>query len=191
MRARPPRLQSLLDLLSRSVSADPKRSADVVRVMDLVEQRLQRPADTAAAPPAPVRLPVCAWLERALAAETPLLQALRAVEPDLAWHRRKGELGDDRFRAGHANAMLVGPGGLEPRDDVWIGVSLMAPETSYPVHHHPPEEVYLVLSGGEWWNERDGWYEPGIGGTVHHHPDQRHAMRSGEAPLFAFWALPI
>jgi mannose-6-phosphate isomerase-like protein (cupin superfamily) len=80
---------------------------------------------------------------------------------------------------------------LESREDVWVGVSLMAPNTSYPVHHHPPEEVYLVLSEGEWWNDADGWFKPGFGRTVYHRPDQRHAMRSGGEPLLALWALPI
>lgn len=52
-----------------------------------------------------------------------------------------------------------------------------------------PEEVYLVLSPGLWWQEGRGWHEPGIGGTVHHAPNVRHAMRSGSSPLLANWCL--
>ncbi len=191
MYSRDAHLQTLLDRLRHSVLADPGHSADAERTIDIVTERLRRTPEYGPEAHEPMRLPVCALLGEALSAATPLLEAFRAIEPNLAWYRRQGDLGDDRFRACHANAMLVGPGGLEPRADVWIGVSLMAPSTSYPVHHHRPEEVYLVLSDGEWWNEREGWFTPGVGRTVYHHPDQRHAMRAGTKPLLAFWALPI
>jgi mannose-6-phosphate isomerase-like protein (cupin superfamily) len=191
MYSRDAHLQSVLDLLCRSVVADPKCSADAERTIGIVAERLRRTPENGPAMQEPMRLPVCALLDEALAAGTPLLEAFRAVEPQLTWGRRKGDLGDDRFRACHANAMLAGPGGLEPREDVQVGVSLMAPNTSYPVHHHAPEEVYLVLSDGEWWNEVEGWYRPGMGGTVYHRPDLRHATRSGSKPLLALWALPI
>jgi len=46
-----------------------------------------------------------------------------------------------------------------------------------------------VLSPGLWWQEGRGWHEPGIGGTVHHAPNVRHAMRSGSSPLLANWCL--
>lgn len=56
------------------------------------------------------------------------------------------------FRDGHVNATIAGPEGLEIRRDVWIGViiSLMAPHMRYPDHRHPPEEIYVVLSDGQW-----------------------------------------
>ena len=51
---------------------------------------------------------------------------------------------------GPGGFVVVGRGGLEPRADVLIGISLLAPTVAYPEHRHPPEEVYLVLSPGEW-----------------------------------------
>jgi hypothetical protein len=39
----------------------------------------------------------------------------------------------------------------------------MAPNTRYPDHRHPPEEIYVVLSGGQWRQASGPWYEPGIG----------------------------
>jgi mannose-6-phosphate isomerase-like protein (cupin superfamily) len=139
--------------------------------------------------PGPKRFPVCALLEQVLAQATPLNAALRAIAPDLTWYRRPG--GDRRFQDSHANTMLLGPNGLEPREDLWIGATLMAPNMDYPVHHHPPEEVYLVLSEGDWWRDGTGWFTPGVGGTLYNQPDIRHAMRSHDRPLFAIWALPI
>jgi hypothetical protein len=191
MGSRDANLQALLDLMCRSVAADPRRSGETERTLAIVEERLHLPPDNSPVPPEPMRLPVCALLGEALSAATPLLEAFGAVEPRLGWYRRKSDDGDDRFRACHANTMLVGPDGLEAREDLWVGATLMAPNTSYPVHHHPPQEIYLVLSEGEWWKEETGWFSPGPGGTVHNRPDALHAFRSGAKPLLALWALPI
>lgn len=84
--------------------------------------------------------------------------------------------------------MIVGPGGVEDRDDLWLGVSLLAPHVHYPYHNHAPEETYLVLSGGEFMQE-ETWFSPGIGGSFYNPPGIKHAMRSGDKPLFAIWAL--
>jgi hypothetical protein len=100
------------------------------------------------------RLPVCSHLDDALAVETAhrclrqLLERFGAIESSLYWRRRTANDGSAsaNFPGGHANAMILGPGGYEERRDVWLGVSLMAPNVRYPDHDHAPEEVYLVLS---------------------------------------------
>jgi len=182
-------LQTVLDLMCRSVAADAACSSDTDRVLRIVKERLLSGPDGDPATSEPVRFPVCTLLDAVLAPATPLHRALAAIASDLTWYRRPG--GDDRFQESHANTMLVGPNGLEPREDLWIGATLMAPNADYPVHHHPPEEIYLVLSEGEWWRAGTGWFTPGIGGTLYNRPDVRHAMRSLERPLFALWALPV
>jgi quercetin dioxygenase-like cupin family protein len=147
---------------------------------------------------APARPAVCRHLPPALetarrAAGTvgALAAAFAAIEPQLAWKARAGaEAHGDAFLSGHANAALVGSEGLEVRSDVWIGVSLLAPETRYPDHRHPPEEIYIVLSRGEWRQEDKPWHEPGIGGLVYNPPNIVHAMRSMQEPLLALWFLP-
>jgi hypothetical protein len=189
MASRNPNLQAVLDLLCRSVAADAARSADTDRVLGIVEDRLPAIPDGELAKTEPIRFSVCALLDQVLAPATPLHMAFQAIAPDLTWYRRPG--GDARFQESHANTMLVGPGGLEPRDDLWIGATLMAPNTNYPVHHHPPEEIYLALSEGDWWRDGTGWFTPGIGCTLYNQPHVRHAMRSHAHPLFAIWALPI
>jgi hypothetical protein len=85
--------------------------------------------------------------------------------------------------------MILGPAGLEHRTDVWLGVSLMAPSVRYTDHAHAPEETYLVLSEGEFRQGEADWFTPGVGGSFYNPPWIKHAMRSGAAPLFAFWAL--
>lgn len=85
--------------------------------------------------------------------------------------------------------MIVGPGGFEARGDVWLSVSLLAPHVRYPDHTHAPEETYLVMSPGE-FSQNDGpWFEPGLGGPFYNPPGILRAMRAGDGPLLAFWAL--
>ena len=98
---------------------------------------------------------------------------------------------DQPFYDGHANATIIGASGIEERDDVWIGVSLMAPDVTYPKHSHPPEEAYLAMTEGEWWNSNMEWTEPGAGGVIYNPPGILHAMRSGGQPFLALWVLPL
>ena len=159
-----------------------------------VYDALERPGG--AGHPAAHRLPVCRHLDDALArarAVSPSMarvaDALAALEPLLRWWPRPsgGPSASDNWPDGHANATIVGPGGLEYREDLTIGVSLLAPHVRYPDHNHRPEEVYFVLSPGRFQHGDSSWVEPGIGGTFHNPPDIRHAMASDEAPLLAAW----
>ena len=143
-------------------------------------------------------LPACRHLPAAIANArrgpadlARLADAIAALAPGFAWRRRDG--GDAVFAAGHANADVLGADqlALERRDDVRVGISLMAPDVTYPDHRHPPEEVYIVLSGGDWRQGAEPWHTPGLGGIVYNPPDIVHAMRSGAEPLLAVWCLPV
>lgn len=144
------------------------------------------------------QLPVCAkFLNDALDAETAdpsllaLLRAFKTLEPLLEWGTKSvyDNSASQNFLMSHANTMIVGPKGLEDRDDLWLGATLMAPHVRYPNHDHPPEETYLVLSPGEFMQADNEWFAPGVGGSFYNPPGIKHAMRSGNAPLFAIWAL--
>lgn len=143
---------------------------------------LTAPPD-AAAVPAPAQQPACAHLQAALAATpAPLAEAFRALAPHLAWRARDGV-------ADYASAPVLGPTGLQQRGGLVAGISLLAPGATYPDHDHPPEEIYLVLSGGEWTNAETPWHAPGPGGLVHNPPGIIHAMRGTDVPLLALWFL--
>lgn len=157
----------------------------------------------------PISLPVCSLLGEAIddifmnasdsnaedlgpvrASVVEHARAMQALSPQLAWWRRSdAEQVGEPFSSGHANATIIGKGGLEERDDVGVGISLIAPNVQYPVHHHPPEEVYLVMSPGHWQQAGGAWHEPGCGAFVHNPPDVLHSMRSGSRPLLATWCL--
>lgn len=199
--ARAADLQRLIDALDQGLLARP-RSRETFQASRKAIAALNSPsARTDARNPVdkPQRLAVCSELAQALAepslAAAPLAElaaAFMAIEQRLSWTRRQtADPADQRFYHGHANAAIAGPQGLEIREDVWFGVTLMAPRVLYPVHQHPPEEVYLALSQGEWWNAGMDWTAPGPGGTIYNSPGIAHAMRSGEKPMLAFWVLPL
>ena len=189
---RHPELQSFLDALTPALltraTADGS-PASVRRILSAAETVVGQGAK-------PSRLPVCDWFD--VATQTlpaapdlaTLVLALRALSDQMIWRTRTGDAtASAGFAESHANAMLLGPGGIEDRRDIWIGLSLLAPHTRYPDHRHSPEETYLVLSPGQFRAGQSDWFEPGIGGTFYNPPDILHAMRAGDAPLLALWAL--
>jgi hypothetical protein len=68
-----------------------------------------------------------------------------------------------------------------------VGLLLLGPDTLYPPHHHPAEEVYLPLGRGRWLREGVGWQELPAGAVIHHPPMCLHATQSGAEPLAAIY----
>lgn len=146
----------------------------------------------------PARQPACAHLQACyeqLEAAGPALRRLaasfRAIEPRLGWSNRSERHRSAALADRYADAVITGPDGLLPSEAARIGISVMAPETVYLDHRHPPEELYIALSAGSWRQEDGPWHEPGIGGLVYNPANIVHAMRSGESPFLAIWCLPL
>jgi hypothetical protein len=192
---RPRDLQVFLDRSQAALRALLPSAGEPIRVAQRIDAGLRISAEQM--PHTPTRLPVCDHIEPALERArkqggviAELVDAFAGIERQLKWERRwTAKAGDEPFYSGHANATIIGPDGLERRDDIWIGVSLMAPGVRYPDHHHPPQEIYVPLSPGEWFQGGRGWQEPGIGGFVYNTSGIVHAMRSGDHPLLAIWSL--
>ncbi len=189
MATRDAEMQAFVDAVAGAMTVVPDAPPAVSTVFKKLAATVGEPLQ-----PPPVRLDVCRHLDTAYAnaeAASPSLgavaRAFASLAPRLVWYAREDD--DATFRNGHANAYIVGERGLERHPDVVIGVTLMAPGITYPDHNHPPEEVYLVLGPGEWWNVDTPWHAPGLGGLVHNPPGIVHAMRSVDAPLFAIWCM--
>ena len=188
-------LQTFLDAAHCAFAAhvhDPNGATSIQRIF----AALKTPGAQSGSPGA--RIPACIHLAQAADVQNfsdpalvRLIQAFNMLEPLLTWRARAGDCTNagPSFADNHANTYIVGPGGAERRSDVWIGASLVAPHIRYPDHDHPPEETYLVLSPGEFMQGAGNWHTPGVGGTLYNPPGILHAMQSGAAPLFAFWAL--
>lgn len=190
-------LQQLLDISRRIISgsSDPRAMKAGERVFSRLGER-EGSSGSAAAERLPVVHHTFEAALAALAAEASPLpelgRAFAAVETQLTWGRRRNaDAVGEPFFGGHANATLVGHGGIEERADVWVGVTVMAPGIVYPDHDHPPEEVYIALSPGEWWNAEMDWTAPGPGGIIYNPPGILHAMRSHGEPFLALWFLPV
>lgn len=190
---RDPDLAIVLSALETAWAAKAPAGSGVATATREAARRMQ----TIGAPgaPTPERPAVYSWFEAAIANAAPpatasLGQGLAKLGPRLAWRARTDRPSDNPdFPNAHANAVLVGDGGIESRDDLRIGVSLLAPHTVYPNHRHPPEEVYVVMSEGEWRQNAGPWRAPGHGGLVHNTPNIVHGMQSGDKPLLAIWTL--
>jgi hypothetical protein len=196
MTARSKDLQEFLDSLEDSFAAaccEPEAST----VITALYAALRRPASANST--APSRLPVCRHLPTALGAARSaspqlarLASAFETIEPRLAWMVRPsgGPFASANWPKNHANATIIGPErGLESRNDIALGVSLLAPHVRYPDHQHAPEEVYLVMTPGCFQHGESGWFEPGVGGTLYNEPNIKHAMSSQDNPLLALWCL--
>ena len=195
---RAPDLQHLIDATSNAFAARIKHGTRLAELSDHIFNAAAHDFAVPTANATPETLPVCRHLKPALltaasgSQETAAVAgAFSKIASRLIWRRRiPGKNDQEGFADNHANALLIGTGGLEQRDDIQIGASLVSPAIVYPDHTHPPEEMYVVLSSGEWRNAETDWHTPGIGGTVHNPPGIVHAMRANnDAPLFAIWCL--
>lgn len=189
-------LQTFLEAVKRGFDATNPRG-ETKACLDRVFDALETPA--AASAESGARVSTNSFLEEALrpamsgsTALRDLADSIRALEPMLTWRRRAGASpnASASYAEGHANTMVVGPGGLEDRPDAWVGMSLMEPGVRYPDHTHSPEEIYLVLTDGQFRHGTPDWFTPGVGGTLYNEPGIEHAMRAPDkAPFLAIWCL--
>jgi mannose-6-phosphate isomerase-like protein (cupin superfamily) len=64
---------------------------------------------------------------------------------------------------------------------------LIEANTTYPLHAHRIEELYLVLAGeAEWSRDGESWERLGPGMVFHNPPWGPHTMRTGTIPVAAF-----
>ena len=191
---RPRVLQSFIDHLEAALRPRVIHGSVEQELVSAVFRTLSRPARTATDAKGrsrPSRDLLHAALQKARASNADLASlatAFEELEPHLRWIGGSREMGPNDPIDLHS--IIVGPSGLEPRKDAEIGVSLLAPYCEYVDHHHPPAEVYLILSPGQWRRSKDPWFEPGIGGIVYNQPHIIHNMKASKVPLFAFWVLP-
>ncbi|SMX28802.1 Cupin domain protein [Pelagimonas phthalicica] len=120
-----------------------------------------------------------------------LRDAVLALAPVAHWldHYRDSEIGDD-FLNRFGCFCLVGDQGGFASDQLRAWLVYMPPHLHYPWHHHPAEELYLVLAGKAEFlraGQDPQWLT--VGDTVFHAPNQPHAMTTGTDPVLClvFW----
>lgn len=117
----------------------------------------------------------------------PLRDAFQKAGPLAYWREtyRHTNIGDnfmDRFGC----YSLIGEGGAFTSAQMWAYVVYMPAGLWYPWHHHPGEEMYLVLGGqAEFLRENEEKLVLGEGEAVQHHSNQPHAMETKEHDVMA------
>lgn len=75
--------------------------------------------------------------------------------------------------------------------DLTVGIMYVRPHRQYPLHHHPPHEVYLTISGEAQW--RFGGHADfgpiGSDTTIYNRPGDLHSAIAGDTPLVALYVL--
>lgn len=196
-------LQTLLDALIGGINDKTVPGTDAARALARVEAAIENTGEPGATAPALPRPPGHSYLQAAVSkakenggAAAAAANAIETLDDCVTWYQRQGlrpELAD--FDEKHALATLIGPadrpGVLELRDDLLVGISLVAPGMIYPDHNHPPEELYLALTDGEWHQDQGPWFAPGPNGIVYNTPNVLHGMRALDEPQLAVWCLPL
>ena len=140
------------------------------------------------------RVPVQDICEAELAAcapDAPLAKALLDLMPSLHFTRSKAYMAappsadfGNNYGYGVICGPVSGPPVLMTDPDIAFGVMLLGPNTHYPLHHHPADELYYTVTGPSAWRTgRDPWASRGIGEIIHHPSWMPHATLSGDRSL--------
>lgn len=86
-----------------------------------------------------------------------------------------------------AFAELLGPNAPIKSDAVCLGLTLIAPRTIYPEHHHPAIELYYVFAGSAVWTKGKKSTIRKPGEFVLHPSQTVHAMETADEPLLAIY----
>lgn len=149
---------------------------------------------SAAAPsagPRPDRLPVQRYWPAAGAGD-PLGQLMAALDAALSapWRQNpnyRAQPPSAGFLDNYGYLECAGPEAPVRFSDLRLGLLLLGPQTLYPTHRHPAEEVYLPLGSGRWQRGAEDWCDVPAGAIIHHPPLCDHATRSGTDPLAAIY----
>ncbi|MGO6882995.1 dimethylsulfonioproprionate lyase family protein [Rhizobium ruizarguesonis] len=117
-----------------------------------------------------------------------LTAAFVQLADNLTWARSKaGPFASRNFENSHAHAVLFGPGGIEERNDVRIGVTILAPYTRFPDHTQYQPRAFLALSPMEFCTESDSWKRLHAGEIAYSGAGEVVAMRCTAKPLLMLW----
>ena len=169
-------LRTVTDVLRNQGRQESRGGRSIARIEERLSALLDDPKDTP---------------------EGALLAALGAAREELPWNQPASYRDDprlDHFMANYAFVQMVGSQFDAmpvpwPNTRIRLGITLQGPNTYYPPHNHPAEEIYIVLAGaGAWRQGEQPWRERPPGSIIFHSSLEPHAMRTGGAPLLALFA---
>jgi hypothetical protein len=189
---RPVKLDNFLNLLARAM-LHPSASTMASFVAGKVFQKLERTGTLRDKRPHDTGIPsgLEAALQNAIAARdiyAEVAQSVWRLADALVWIRgRSGPFASLNFERAHAHSVIVGPGGLEDRADIRVGLTYMEPYSRFPDHVQRFSRAFLLLSPCELSIAGESWFSTGIGGVFAAEAGQSFAMRCTTTPLLAVW----
>lgn len=114
-----------------------------------------------------------------------LADAFVDVAPLLPW-RQASQAGTDLGQVAVSPLDLV-----VDVDPLRLGLMYLAPGAQTALHHHPPQEAYLLLSGQSQWRYGGNSEFRTIDSpaAIYNHPDDLHAAIAGDRPLVSMFVL--
>lgn len=157
-------------------------------MLDALRADLLRAAPASIAP----RTITAAALLPAALPSTELGAAIAAAAPLLRWRQNPNYSAASMgaaFMAGYGYVEFAGPkDALFHTPDVRVGLLVLAAGLHYPLHAHPAEEVYHLLTDGGLWRRGDeAWRAVPAGHAIHHPPMVPHETRAGDSTLLALY----
>lgn len=121
-------------------------------------------------------------------ARDPLADLFIAAGPAAQWRETyKGSGLPDAFLDVFGTWCLIGDGGPYQSDHIASYVLYMPAGLWYPYHHHPAEELYLVLAGsGEFLVAGQEPRHLNAGDSIMHQSNQPHALQTHDQPVLCY-----
>lgn len=118
-----------------------------------------------------------------------LIEAIRPVIDSLPW-KYNYPVREDAPSLGNtiAFAEIIGPEAPFVSNRVCLGLTLIAPHTLYPAHHHPAVELYYTVAGNARWSTDTSVTQNPPGRFILHPSNIIHSMETGDEPLLAVYA---
>lgn len=109
-----------------------------------------------------------------------LTQAIKSAGPSAKWRETyKGTSISPDFMERFGCYSIIGEGGAFTSAELWLWMVYMPAHLDYPFHHHPGEEMYLVLDGEAEFRRKGQLPEIcGAGRAIFHASNQSHAMET-------------
>ena len=135
-------------------------------------------------------------IERTSAPHLPVLESTGRLTTDLG--RRLHDIADHlpwrpspRTADDGSETAICELGQCIDLGDLRAGLTLLDARCTYPTHNHPPQELYLTISGTGWWRYGGATDEVEVaaGRVIYNHPFDWHSMTAGDEPLLALWVL--
>jgi len=98
-----------------------------------------------------------------------------------------GPFASMNIETAHAHAIIAGASGLEEREDVTLGLTIMEPYSRFPDHIQYRARVFLALSDCEFLCDERGWQTATPGSAFYNEAGHTVAMRCTSRPLLAAW----